>query len=256
MALFAKDKEETISAWDAIPGKYYECLECQTPLKLRHSKKKFPHFYHLSSSRFCRLYSKSEKHLFIQYEVRKKNPAVILEKSFPSIQRIADVVWEEKQIVFEIQCSFISEKEAQDRVKEYGSLGYEVVWILYDGRFNQRRVSAAEDYMRKRCCYFVDKNFMFYDQLETIVQQKRIQRGKKIPIQLTPLFTPLEGPEELQDRMQNKYYFENDVLDLSLRSQIIFLPKPNIHDRYFFQRFVRAPYEAFINSLLKIDSRG
>jgi competence protein CoiA len=253
MALFAKDQVETISAWDAVAGKLYECLECQTPLKLRLTRQKFPHFYHLCSSRNCRLYSKSKRHLLIQYAIQKKIPEVVLEKSFPSIQRIADVVWEEKQIIFEIQCSFIAEKEAQDRVKEYASLGYEVIWILFDARFNRKKVSLAEAWMRNRSCYFVDKQFVFYDQQEIIDHQKRIFRSRKIPIQLSPILTPLEGPLLLQHRIRNKYYFTNDLLDLALRSKIEIIQIPKRPIKEFLYRTVRGPYESFLNYLLKID---
>lgn len=241
MALFAKDKEETISAWDADPGKRYVCLECNTPLLLRHSKKKFPHFYHLSSSRTCRLYSKSERHLLIQLEIQKKVPVSILEKPFPSIQRIADVVWEEKKLIFEVQCSFITEKEAKERVEEYASLGYKVIWILDDTRFNRRKVSSAEDWMRKHSCYFVDKHLTFYDQQETLIRQKRVQRGRKLPIQLSPIKT------------HDKYYFENDVFDLTQRFKISPLPRRKFAIKDFFQKYIKLPYSAFLNSLLKID---
>ncbi len=253
MALFAKDNDETISAWDALPGKLYECLECQTPLRLRRSYLKFPHFYHLSTPFFCRLYSKSEKHLLIQYEIRKEIPQVFIEKAFPTIQRIADVVWEEKKIIFEIQCSFITEEEAKSRVKEYGSLGYVVVWILDDQRFNRKAVSAAEVWMRTQSSYFIDKHFVFYDQLETIQDQKRIQRGGKMPIELSPLPIPAHAPKQLQNRIHNKYYFKNDVLDLALQSQITFLPKPKVRIKEFFNRYFKRPYSSFLDYLLKID---
>lgn len=256
MALFAKDQVETISAWDATSGKLYECLECQTPLKLRLSSHKFPHFYHLYSARNCRLYSKSERHLLIQYAIQKMIPEVVLEKSFPSIQRIADVVWEEKQIIFEIQCSFIPEKEAQDRVKEYASLGYEVIWILYDARFNRRKVGHAEVWMRNRACYFVDKKLIFYDQQEIIDHQKRLFRSRKIPIELAPILTPKEGPLLLQHRIRNKYYFKDDLLDLALQSKIQIIQKPKRPLKEFLYHYIRGPYVALLNYLLKIDCRS
>lgn len=242
MALFAKDKEETISAWDALLGKRYACLECNTPLLLRHSKKKFPHFYHLSSNRSCRLYSKSERHLLIQLEIQKKATPSVLEKPFPSIQRIADVVWEEKKIIFEVQCSFITEKEVRARVEEYASLGYFVVWVLDDARFNRRKVGAAENWMRQHSCYFVDKYLTFYDQQEIILHQKRIQRGRKLPIRFNPI------------QSNGKYYFENDASDLTQRLKMIPLRARKLNLRELFQKYVKTPYSSFLNSLLKIDS--
>ena len=256
MALFAKDKDETVSAWDAETGKRYECLECQTPLKLRTSKLKFPHFYHVSTSRYCRLYSKSEKHLLIQYEIQKKIPGTILEKPFPSIGRIADVVWEEKQMIFEIQCSFITEKEVKERTEEYRSLGYEIIWLLDDRKFNKKHLSAAENWIR--CKYFVDKNLLFYDQLEIVRDQKRIGKGSKIPIRLSPRQKtkwPESLPEQVRERTLNKYYFENDILDRSLRSELAYLQAAPLSKwalfKEIFTQVVRKPYVAFLNSLLK-----
>ncbi len=187
MTLFAKDEEEIISAWDACSKKTYLCLSCNSLLRYRRSKLQFPHFYHLSKTPSCRLHGKSEKHLLIQMNIQKRLQGATLEKPFPSIGRIADVVWEKEKIVFEIQCSPISEKEAQERVFEYQALGYKVVWILEDTKFNKRHASYAEIWMRQRHCYFVKGTSLFYDQSETIQNKTRINRSKKRPIDLSKI---------------------------------------------------------------------
>ena len=185
MTLFAKDREEIISAWDAHPKKTYQCLCCNSALRYRRSKRQFPHFYHISKTPSCRLYGKSETHLLIQIEIQKQLRDVLLEKPFPPIRRIADVAWEKEKIIFEIQCSSISEKEAKERELEYQSLGYKVVWILDDTKFNKRRLSYAEAWMRQRHCYFVNGSRFFYDQSETIQDNLRTKRSRKIPIDLS-----------------------------------------------------------------------
>jgi len=183
MAIFAKDQEKIISAWEANPKKTYLCIGCNQPLKYRRSKLQFPHFYHPSKSS-CRLEGKSKKHLSIQLEIQKRLNCAKLEVPFPAIGRIADVVWEKEKIIFEVQCSLISFEEAQMRVFEYRSLGYKVIWILDDGIFNNRRVRKSELYIRNHHGYFVKRTNFFYDQLETIQGKIRIKRGKKIPIDL------------------------------------------------------------------------
>lgn len=187
MTLFAKDREEIISAWDAHPKKTYQCLCCNSALRYRRSKRQFPHFYHISKTPSCRLYGKSETHLLIQIEIQKQLRDALLEKPFPSIGRIADVVWEKEKIIFEIQCSSISEKETQERVLEYQTLGYKVVWILDDAKFNKRRLSYAESWMRQKHCYFVNGSRFFYDQSETIQNNVRVKKSRKIPIDLSNL---------------------------------------------------------------------
>jgi competence protein CoiA len=221
MVLFANNGEDAISAWDAQARTPYWCIECNSPLKLRQSKLKFPHFYHISASPSCRLYSKSERHLLIQLAIQKKLPPneAQLEKPFPQIQRIADLVWEKKKIIFEIQCSPISENEAKARIFEYQSLGYEVIWILDDRLFNKKHVSRAENLIRIHSGYFISQgnSFLIFDQLETIKNRKRVKKGEKCLIDLakvhpTPQINPTQPiPRLLKERTKNaKYYFEND----------------------------------------------
>ena len=186
MPIFAKDQEKIISAWEAKPNKIYHCIGCNMPLKYRRSKLQFPHFYHPSNTH-CHIKGKSKKHLLIQLEIEKRINGAKLEVPFPTIGRIGDVVWEKEKIIFEIQCSRITYEEAQARVFEYESLGYKVIWILDDGIFNHRRVRKSELFIRTHHSYYVKKRSFFYDQFEIIQGNRRIKRGKKIPIDFRSL---------------------------------------------------------------------
>lgn len=271
MVLFASNGEDAVNAWDAHAGTPYWCLECRSLLKLRQSKRTFPHFYHISSSPSCRLYSKSERHLLIQLAIQKKLALneTSLEKPFPKIQRIADVVWENKKIVFEIQCSPISEIEAKERTTEYRSLGYEVVWILDDRLFNKKHITKAENFIRSHSGYFIKRgnSFLIYDQLEIFKNHRRLKKGEKTPIDLSKVFPILSLdptrplPKLLKERTTNaKYYFENDWIakinasdfEMTLQNWSYF-QKQTSRDKLkkFFEKYAKAPYLALLNLLLK-----
>lgn len=271
MVLFASNGEDAIHAWDAQAKKLYWCLECRSPLKLRHGKHKVPHFYHIKTSPSCRLYSKSERHLFIQLAIQKHLPPneIVLEKPFTEIRRVADVVWEKKKIIFEIQCSPISETEAKERVFEYQSLGYEVVWILDDRLFNKKRVSKAENYIRKHSGYYVRQgtSFQIFDQLEIFQNFRRLKKGEKRLIDLSkPHLISLTDqtrslPKLLIERTKNaKYYFENDWIDKisseDLKKKLdswSYTEQDTKEDEFkrFFQRYAKNFYQRLLNLLLK-----
>jgi competence CoiA-like predicted nuclease len=75
-------------------------------------------------------------HRLLQKNFIKIHPFLKREVLFSDICRIADLVWEEKKIIFEIQCSEISSLEAARRTRDYGMKGYEVIWILDDRVFS------------------------------------------------------------------------------------------------------------------------
>lgn len=271
MALFANDGEDAVNAWDADPNKLYWCLECKAPLKMRKGPLKLPHFYHLSASPSCRLYSKSERHLLIQLAIQKKLPPneTILEKRFPSIRRIADVFWEKQNIVFEIQCSAISEEEVKERTIEYRALGCEIIWILDERLFNKNHASKAELFIRSHSGYFIEKgaSFAIYDQLETFKNFKRIKKGEKTLIDLStikhppPTSAPASLPRLLKERIQFcKYFFENDWIarsgekNFALRLHRWHLEETLALKSAYIQRFTRnlhAMYRRLISQLLK-----
>jgi competence protein CoiA len=217
-------------AADALPKAAYYCLECGNPVRLRKGRMRMAHFYHIRRTSKCSLFSKSGNHLLLQLQLQKFLPQnqTEIERPFPSIRRIGDLVWEKEKIVFEIQCSKISSAEAALRSADYGKIGYTVVWLLDDRIFNKSFVRPAEEFLRKNTlCYFfsfANKGLShFYDQLELIANHKRKQKG-------FPLKTDLSKPQKLpnhawSDKLpsqilarteQTNLYFEGDLVHRAL----------------------------------------
>lgn len=190
MALYAVDEDDLIFASDAEPKKTYWCVDCFGPVKRRRGKKWVAHFYHLQASPSCRLYSKTQDHMLAQVQLQKLFPTgeLQLERSFIQIGRVADVCWENEKIVFEIQCSPMTEKEAEMRIRDYRSIGYEVVWLLDDKRYNKRTIRPAENFLRQHSTYYMSiKQGLYseyYDQFEIFSGVLRVKKGKRMPIDL------------------------------------------------------------------------
>ena len=282
MAFFAIGEDDSVSAWDAEQGGAYWCLECLAPVKVRRGKNRFPHFYHLSSSPSCRLYSKSEDHLLLQLQLQKQLPEgnTRMEQPIPSINRVSDLLWEKEKIAFEIQCSAIGEAEAQARGREYKTAGYDVVWILDDRIFNKRQLRPSEEFLRCRLCYFASFRrsafSLFYDQFEIFQDHRRIKKGGKVPVDfrnvhpLLPHRWPAELPSQIEKRIPNcSRYFDGDLLHRALLSPCVpSLARSLQNWRYleiqlrkenektgvwkrFFHRWVYDPYAALLSALLR-----
>ena len=282
MALYALKEDDLISAWDADKKTVYRCLECFQAVKVRRGRRRFPHFYHITSSPSCRLYSKSEDHLLLQLQVQRLLPKgeASLEKPLLTINRVADVLWEQRRLVFEIQCSLLSEAEARSRTLEYKTAGYDIIWILDDRIFNRRQLRPAEFFLRRHSCYFASVQrsspSYIYDQFEIFHGQKRIKKGRKIPIDLTTPYPlqapewPKELPEQIEQRIQNTlWFFRKDLIHRALLSQKfpsfkrhlqywrmleIHLKHPP-HSLYWVRKalklFIGTPYLALLDFLLE-----
>ena len=126
------------------------------------------------------------EHLHVQLRLASLFEGANIEVPFPSIGRIADVACEELRIVFEIQYSPISLEEVEGRNRDYKSVGYGVVWILHDGRFNQKKLGAAEGHLRGTTCYYTDMDREgkgeIYDQFEVIKGGYRHFKGPRIVV--------------------------------------------------------------------------
>ena len=133
--------------------------------------------------------SRSLAHLAIQNHLKTLLSGSELEKEFSQINRIADVVWEERKIIFEIQVSPITLQEAQNRCHDYESLGYSLIWILHDKKFNKRLPGQAELFLRAKTSYFASGTFI-YDQQEVIQEGVRAFRGPKLAVDLFNLSKP------------------------------------------------------------------
>ncbi len=244
MALYALDEDDLISASDATPGKIYWCADCFGPVKKRQKRSHLAHFYHLKTSPSCRLYSKSEDHLVAQVELQKRFPKgeIQIEKPFAQISRIADACLEKEKIIFEIQCSPMSEKEAEMRFSDYGSLGYDVVFLLDDKRYNRRFLRPEEKYLRQRGAYFLSiRRSLVYDQFEIFSDGRRVKRGKMFPLDLSKvLFAPKRPfseeffPKQIT-QLKVRRHFYGDALSHALR-----FPQAMVHQRSLERSLAKA----------------
>ncbi len=222
MALYAYEEGSFINAADAFQGKNYFCTACKSLVKVRRGPFRIPHFYHLAKTPTCRLYSKSEDHMLAQLAIQRllPNGETTIEKPFPEISRVADLVWEKPKIAFEIQCSKLSANEVRRRVRDYGRVGYRVVWILDERIFNRRKIGEAEQLIRKSASYYVklrNQTFpTFYDQFEIDRNRKRIKKGHRLTVQLQ---RPYPIPT---DENWLKMPFPNQVLQKIETCQIFF----------------------------------
>lgn len=233
MQLYALDSQQRlVFAEKAIKQQDYICLECQKVVRRRGGMHRHDHFYHLAPSQTCRQNGKSMIHLQIQSHLQQLLPynECILEQRFPAINRIADVVWQSQKLVFEIQCSPISAAELQARNQDYLSQGYQVVWLLHDKRYNQWRLSAAEQSVRTGPYYFttIDEagRIIFYDQFDII--EKGIRKKVLGPLEIT-ISQPLRisesttqqlsapHPQILMERLSKwPIHFSGDLIDTSI----------------------------------------
>ena len=141
-----------------------------------------------------------------------------MEQRFLSINRIADLCWEKEKIVFEIQCSFLSLQEAENRIQDYGSLGYEVVWLLDDRKFNRYRAGPTELFLRKGPAYYFSLKqglqSQYYDQFEIFAENRRVRKGSKLTIDLRRVkkmpnvsFNEKIYPKQITERKCKHYFF-------------------------------------------------
>lgn len=204
MQLFALDGDKIISCQKASRKKAYLCPECKKKVVVRGGRIKRRHFYHLKAH-FCRHIEKSPRHLQIQLRLKSQIPELVIEKYFPSIARVADLAWEEKKIIFEIQSSLIKEELIDAREIDYRSIGYDVVWLLSDHLFNKYLLSPSEIRLGQSIFYFTDKKF-FYDQYERILGNKRVFKGQKL---LTDLARPIRDPHlHFEGDLKSRKFFD------------------------------------------------
>jgi len=149
---------ELVFAARAVRQHDYFCLECGQHIRLRKGIHRQPHYYHTQANRTCRQAGKGMAHLLAQHYIKSLLPEgeAHLEYRFSQIGRIADVVWIPRRIVYEIQYSPIAASEIKERNADYATLGYQVVWILHDGRYNRKKITSAEDFLFSCPHYFTD----------------------------------------------------------------------------------------------------
>ncbi len=229
MQFYALEENLPVMASHALKQKDYHCAECGGILRVRSGPERQPHFYHLAASSSCHQQRKSAAHLQTQLSIVQSLPAgeAAMERAFPEIARIADVAWEKEKIVFEIQCSPISLKEAQERCSDYKKLGYTPVWILHVRQFNRRKISASENFLRKTGAYYTNFDEKGHgeitDQFEINKMQRRLFRGPPVRVDLSkPKAAGLiaeDFPLAIKIRKHWPLSFYGDLLDRFLKQK-------------------------------------
>jgi competence CoiA-like predicted nuclease len=180
MQLYAIDPSgKKVFAASAAASKDYFCQECSQRVRMRKSRLGRFHFFHILRNSHCRSAKKSVEHIAVQNFIQKAIGEDLCQQevSFPEIGRIADLVWQEQNLVIEVQCSQITKKEVEKRMLDYASIGFSVVWILSDSTFNQRQKSPAEKFLEERSHCFVSVEGETVHALYDLCA-----RGKKRPI--------------------------------------------------------------------------
>lgn len=219
MQLTARDRQGTlVYAVEASRSESYQCTECSDPLRLRGGLRRRLHFYHPQKRTTCRQAGKSLTHLQTQLRLQKTLPAgeALLEHPFISIGRIADVYWEKRKIVFEVQCSTISAEEVTARNADYATLGLTVVWILHDRRFSHRRRGEVQRMLRGYPHYYTNIDAkgrgMIYDQVRPFSPKMAVAVSHPI---VMPDSLPDKCHPLLHERLsKSSLCFKGDALDL------------------------------------------
>jgi len=279
MQLYALNRnQQIISADSADKHTDYICLECKEIVRLRSGIHRHKHFYHTAPSRNkCKLSGKGAVHISIQYHLREILPQgeCLLEKSFPSISRIADVVWTTENIVFEIQCSPISAEEVRARNKDYRSEGYNVVWLLHEKNFNKKRFNAAEIFLRNSSTYyFTNINEhgagTIYDQFDILYKGRRMHAFPRYIIDITKPEKAIPKPsKDLPIILKNRItrwplHFHGDLLHVSTSNDLHIMTEAekkyhSPQQRKMSSRLIETlliPYRILFSTLLENSCSG
>jgi competence CoiA-like predicted nuclease len=138
-------RQQAIEAGDDTP---FICKLCGEPVNFRrsHTRAGFtvvPHFYHLTEcTSEYRVHPESREHITAKAYIAERLPQVEelyqqavceIEYRIPQIKRIADIAFlfpDGEIVIHEIQLSVITERELQERTRDYVSIGAQVIWHL------------------------------------------------------------------------------------------------------------------------------
>lgn len=223
MQIYAYDElGEEIAAHRARVKENYYCKDCHQPLRVRSGPFIRTHFFHFKPNKKCFQSGKSATHIEIQSKLVALFPdgEAKEEVHFKEISRISDVFWKKEKIVFEVQVSFISAKEVEERIKAYNSLGLEVVWILHRGQFDRFKVSAAERFLARSTHYYSNHNEaglgQFYDRFGYFLNGIKEASLFRRPIDLTSPIRDITIPKVLPPAVECRktwgLSFKGDIL--------------------------------------------
>lgn len=153
--LVARDKNgKLINLLNGIPDKSdFYCPACQSPVRLKNGRVMRPHFAHVALQD-CKFYSENEsaEHLNLKaelYQSLSQTESVEIEKVIPEPEQIADLLVNHN-LALEVQCSRLSEARLCERTQAYQVNGYQVLWLLGEKLWLDRRLSS----LHKQFLYF------------------------------------------------------------------------------------------------------
>lgn len=239
-------KDRIVQAKEARKEDLFTCPECLSPMKVKKGLYKRAHFYHFHPSS-CFHASKSKEHKAIQEYLKRLIRGAQLEFPLKQIRRIADVIWPEVNIIFEVQCSAISLDHLMQRTKDYESLNYQVIWLFHLNRFNFKKINPHVRPFSNLTYYFTDMNRFqkgyFYDLIPDL---NHYRQGPRIDLTMPKeaSFTYKSLPKPLRDRIARKYYFKNDLIDLHQNGSFRYTP-PSLKEN------IQPYFETFLTWLSK-----
>jgi len=275
MQLYALDQQQQlIHIHDALKSTNYYCIECHQVVRARGGSKVLPHYYHLKPNQHCYLSNKSLIHIHIQQHLQKLLPLgeAFLEKHFPSINHIADVVWITQKLVFEIQCSSITTEDIHRRNHAYKTIGYNVIWILHKHLYDKHLFTTVEEALMSTPTYVtnIDETGQgyIYDHPYLVNNRYKYFVHTPLPIDLTK---PQNMPKNLfhdqipiiSYRMEHlPVFFNNDLIDIYINKKNILpiiLQKILTTKKYLQQfspktNYFKKIYLAFFRWLLEMHS--
>ena len=167
---------------NACKGEDYSCLECGQLVRLRGGVYHQLHFYHIDEGRKCTQREKTIEHILVQKHLQDHMYGVQLEVRLPAIGRIADALWQEEKIVFEVQVSPMTEEECLARIADYKKLGFDVVFILHVKTYGRRLATPMECVLEKYTHYFTDIDEHggdVFDMLSWVSRRRRLFLERK-----------------------------------------------------------------------------
>ena len=179
---------ELIAAYHAKRGEDYACAQCQSPVRKRSGLFQKAHFYHLSQGdTLCHRRDRSSVHREIQDFMQQEfHGELALEVRFPTIDRIADMVWQKENVIFELQCTPLAPHKALQRVHDYAQVGYQVIWLLLEERFYGTRVSALERTLQGQPYAFISQRGLCFLDRSPHMHGKRLAPPRLCPITWQP----------------------------------------------------------------------
>ena len=149
--LFALNKDrERVFIDEALSDQDYFCPECGEKMVQRHGEIMTHCFAHYPNTQCIDNwhYDESAWHFKYQSLFPKENQEIILE--FDGKKHRADVCYEERKVVIEIQGDRLRQTEFIARNDFFKSLGYHVIWLFDQTRIFENK-SINYGYRRKSC---------------------------------------------------------------------------------------------------------